>query len=78
MTPAPERYPALAAAFGWLALCVGLSLRYGIWLLVAGVGLGMLLAGLGAMLKDAVAGGVLTWVEAQKAKGGAGQLSGDV
>jgi hypothetical protein len=54
-------WSAVAAALGWLALCVGLSLRFGWWLLPAGVGLGMLLAGLGVMLRDAVAGWVETW-----------------
>jgi hypothetical protein len=44
------------AAIGWLALSTAIAYRFGWWLLPAGVGLGLLLAGLGVMLRDGIAG----------------------
>jgi hypothetical protein len=55
--------PLLAAALGWLALSTAIAYRFGWWLLPAAIGLGLLVAGLGVMLRDAVAGWALTYIQ---------------
>lgn len=62
--------PAAWAALGWLVLCAAIAARFGWWLLPAGLGLGTLLAGLGVMLRDAVASwAVAYWTPNSGAEG---------
>jgi len=68
--------PESIAALGWLALCAAIAYRFGWWLLPAGVGLGMLLAGLAVMARDGIAGLLMAYyAPAPGAEGSASKLS---
>jgi hypothetical protein len=58
--------PWAVAALGWLTLCLTIGYHFGAWLAPLGVGLGLLLAGLGLMARDALASWWLAYLEGRE------------
>lgn len=59
-----QRLAVVGAWVGWAGLWLALGSRFGWWLVPAGCSLGLLLAGLGVIARDALAGWVVAYFRA--------------